>query len=192
MKKTFLVAATLVLSTSQLTGCLTSAAIGAADAVGERRSVTGNASDKQIEFRVANAVRGQFPSAHINAEVYAGTVLLTGEVESRNQGAAVEDVVRAVPGVRKVANELGIGSPSTLAARAADTAITAKIKSAFLTDKLLTSGAFSTTTERGTVYLQGRVTNAEGEHAAKVASGISGVRQVVKLFDFLSPSEYIR
>jgi len=39
------------------------------------------------------------------------------------------------------------------------------------------------------VYLMGRVTRGEGEAAARAASRVSGARQVVKYFDYLSDQE---
>ena len=35
----------------------------------------------------------------------------------------------------------------------------------------------------------GRVTREEGDRAAEIASGVSGVQRVVKVFDYLSDAE---
>jgi len=40
-------------------------------------------------------------------------------------------------------------------------------------------------TERGVVYLMGIVSRAEGDAAAQIASTTSGVRRVVKLFEYI-------
>ena len=40
--------------------------------------------------------------------------------------------------------------------------------------------------------MMGRVTLHEGQVAAKIVSGVSGVQKVVTLFDFISEDEYKR
>ena len=44
-------------------------------------------------------------------------------------------------------------------------------------------------TERGTVYLMGRVTKREADRATQIARGISGVQQVVRIFEILTEAE---
>ena len=44
-------------------------------------------------------------------------------------------------------------------------------------------------TERGFVYLMGRVTPREGQMAAEVTRGVSGVRKVIKVFEYISDDE---
>jgi osmotically-inducible protein OsmY len=46
------------------------------------------------------------------------------------------------------------------------------------------------TTERGNVYLQGRVTQAEAGRATEIARTVSGVRQVVKILDYLTDEQF--
>ena len=183
-----------VVLASQLSACVGLIAAGAAagSAVSDRRSFGSNGADKQIEFLASNKIGEQFPLAHVNAQVYNGSVLLTGEVATAAQGKAVETLVRGMDGVRGVVNELAVGAVSGIGARTADTAITAKVNAAFVGDSLLQSGAFSITTERGNVYLQGRVTQAEGARAAELARQVSGVRQVVKVFEYLTDEEFRR
>jgi osmotically-inducible protein OsmY len=58
-----------------------------------------------------------------------------------------------------------------------------------LQDKNVPSSAIKVVSERAVVYLMGRVTPAEGEAAARVASRVSGVQRVVKNFDYLTEAE---
>ena len=44
-------------------------------------------------------------------------------------------------------------------------------------------------TERGVVYLMGRLTEVESMTAAQVARGVGGVQRVVKVFEIISPAE---
>ena len=55
--------------------------------------------------------------------------------------------------------------------------------------KTISANSFKVVTERGTVYLMGRVTQREGQVAADVARGVSGVKQVVKLLEYITEEE---
>ncbi len=44
-------------------------------------------------------------------------------------------------------------------------------------------------TERGTVFLMGRVTEREATRAAELARGVSGVQKVVRVFEILTEAE---
>ncbi|MBX9869041.1 MAG: BON domain-containing protein, partial [Burkholderiaceae bacterium] len=46
--------------------------------------------------------------------------------------------------------------------------------------------------EHGTVYLLGLVTQREGNLAGQIASGVTGVHKVVKVFDYISEDELKR
>ena len=50
---------------------------------------------------------------------------------------------------------------------------------------------FKIVTERGVVYMMGRVTQREGQVGADVARGVSGVTKVVKMFEYI-PEEEMR
>ena len=78
---------------------------------------------------------------------------------------------------------LGLGFKAELSGR--DNALLA----AMLQDKNVPSSAIKVVSERAVVYLMGRVTPAEGEAAARVASRVSGVQRVVKNFDYLTEAE---
>ncbi len=179
---------------TQLCGCvglLVAGAVGGGASVAmDRRDVGANADDKQIEFRASNALSEKFPTAHINAETFNRNVLLTGEVASIEMGKQAEALVRGLPNVRSVSNELAVGEPSSIGSRSADTLITTKIKALFVEDRLIQSSAFIVTTERGNVYLQGRVTQAEAARASEIARHVSGVRQVVKVLDYLTDEQF--
>ena len=70
-----------------------------------------------------------------------------------------------------------------------DSVLTTKVKASFVDTKDLYGSAFKVVTEDGSVYLMGRVTQREGNLAGEVARGVSGVRKVVKVFDYISEGE---
>jgi osmotically-inducible protein OsmY len=53
----------------------------------------------------------------------------------------------------------------------------------------LYANSIKVVTERGTVYLLGRVTQREGQMAGEVARGVGGVQKVVKIFEYISEDE---
>ena len=158
----------------------------------DRRSVGIQVEDEAIEGRVSRALGSRFFDGNthrISVNAYNRRVLLTGEVPSEADKAEAGKLAAAMENVRVVSNELVIGTVSTQANRNNDAAITTKVRAALLAEKNVPSGTVSVTTRRSVVYLMGRVSAAEGDLAARAASRVEGVREVVKLFDLLSESE---
>jgi osmotically-inducible protein OsmY len=103
-----------------------------------------------------------------------------------------EQTVAKVDNVRSVVNELGVMSASTLTQRGTDVYITGKIRASLVDAKDLTATAFKVVTERGAVFLMGRVTQRESERATAVVRQISGVNRVVRVFEIISEEELAR
>ncbi len=123
---------------------------------------------------------------HINITSYNRIVLLTGEALSRELRDQVVDVVRNLPGVRRVHNEIRIKDLTGFKSRTRDGWITSKIKARMLATKGFDSDAVKVVTEEGTVFLMGLVTPTEGRQAAEIARHVDGVKRVVKLFEYVS------
>jgi osmotically-inducible protein OsmY len=73
--------------------------------------------------------------------------------------------------------------------RSNDTILTSKVKATYVDAKDLQATAVKVVTERGTVYLMGRVTEREASRAVELARGIAGVQKVVRVFEVLSEAE---
>ncbi|MBI3284161.1 MAG: BON domain-containing protein [Burkholderiales bacterium] len=156
----------------------------------DRRTFGAQTEDKAIvlkgEVRLSRVLGG---ASHINVTAFNRHALLTGEVPDENAKAQAEREMRAVEGVSAVTNELQIAGVSSFAARSNDTLITTKVKASLVDTKDIYAGAYKVVTEAGVVYLMGRVTQREGALAAEVARGVSGVRKVVKVFEYISETE---
>jgi osmotically-inducible protein OsmY len=98
--------------------------------------------------------------------------------------------VRGIEGVLSVTNELEIAGPASYTSRSNDALITGKVKASLVDMKDISANSFKVTTERGTVYLMGRVTQREGQIGADVARGVSGVNKVVKVLEYISEEEW--
>jgi osmotically-inducible protein OsmY len=94
-----------------------------------------------------------------------------------------------VDNVRSVVNELGVMPKSSLGDRSTDALITGKIKASMLDSKDIFASAYKVVTERGTVYLMGRVTQREANRATDIARTVGGVKKVVRVFEVISEEE---
>jgi osmotically-inducible protein OsmY len=143
-----------------------------------------------IELRSANRIREMLGSrVHINVTSYNRQVLLTGEVPSQKDKDYANQLVSQVDNVRAVVNELVVGPTSSLSDRSMDTLISGKVKASMVDSKDIFASAFKVVTERGTVYLMGRVTQREAQRASDLARQVSGVKKVVRIFDILTEEE---
>ena len=169
------------------------AAVGGAAAIAsDRRSVGIQLEDEAIERRLNRAIYGRFKGGEqisVYVTSYNRKVLLAGQVIDESIYQEVEKIAREGENVREVVNELQVRELSPAPVRNNDIAISAKVRAALLEAKDVPLGAVKVTTERGIVYLLGRVTQEEGDAAARVASRVSGVNKVVKVFDYLTAEE---
>jgi osmotically-inducible protein OsmY len=188
-------AAALLLAAALLAGCapivVGGAMVGGAMVASDRRSVGIQLEDEAIVRRVEKALVARFGAGNINVNVtsYNRKVLLAGEVIEQEHVAEVGRIAAAAENVRTVVNEVEARPLSSVWNRNNDTAITTKVLTALLQAGDVPSGAVRVTTTRGTVYLLGRVSEAEAAATARAAARVSGVHRVVNVFDILSDSE---
>lgn len=162
-------------------GAATTTAVVAVD----RRTAGEQVEDKSIQLKGSSEARkvlGEEPG-RVNVSSYAGRVLLTGDVPSEDARKKIVEQVSQIDKVVQVIDRLRVGKPTEMSVRSNDTWITTKALSNLINTKGVPTRTMNVTTERGVVYLQGRVTAEEGERAAKVVSGVPGVNEVVKLFE---------
>jgi osmotically-inducible protein OsmY len=168
------------------------AAVGAIMAFDRRTSGT-QVEDEGIELRGASALRQVLGErGHVNITSYNRQVLLTGEVPNEQTKQAAEQAVAKVDNVRGIVNEVAVMPNTTLAQRSSDTFITGKVKASFVDDRSIYVGAFKVVTERGVVYLMGRVTQREADRATQIARNVSDVRRVVRIFEIITDDELRR
>ncbi|MCQ9615574.1 BON domain-containing protein [Paenalcaligenes niemegkensis] len=159
----------------------------------DRRTTGEQVEDKAIILKAGSETRQvlEGKQGRINVESYGGQVLLTGDVPTEQEKQQANDRVSRVEKVKSVVNRLRVGAPTELSVRSNDSWLSTKVMSTLVNTKDVPSRTISVTTERGVVYLQGRVTQDEGQRAAKAVAGIQGVNEVVKLFHYVSPESLI-
>ena len=157
----------------------------------ERRNSNAILLDVRIEINAGielNSYDKTRNECHFNVTSYNGTVLVTGEAPTEILRNKIISIVRKIPGVKLVHNELTIAQPSSFATRSHDTYITTKVKSSLSNVKNLPG--FDATrvkviTENRVVYLLGLVHKNEGHVATEIARRESGVKKVVKVFEYI-------
>ena len=159
----------------------------------DRRTAGTLVEDESIEIKVGSVVRQELGERiHLNVTSFNRQVLLTGEVRTAADKARAEKLAQSQENVLSVVNDLAVMPLSTLAQRTKDTVLTGRVKAAFVDAKDLQVSAIKVVTERGTVYLMGRVTPREGKRATDIARSISGVTKVVRVFEEISEQELQR
>ena len=176
---------------AQLQGCAAvvvgGAAVGASVAV-DRRTTGVYVSDQEIEVKAMERLSKAYPEKtnSISATSYNKQVLLTGQVQDDATRSGAAKLVKEIPDVRNVFDELAVGTVSSFSTDASDATITSNVKARLLAEDKVPSGTIKVVTESGVVYLMGLVTQAEAKAAAEVASSSSGVAKVVTLFEYIN------
>jgi osmotically-inducible protein OsmY len=176
---------------SILPGCaavLIAGAAGTAAVVAHDRRTPGTMVDDQnIELIARDRFyhdQGLYEQVHITVTSYNNVVLLTGEAPTEALKARAEAIVRDIPKVRQVYNEIVVAAPSSFAARSSDSALAATVNGALLAngfDPLRVKEVV----HGGTVYLMGLLTQDEAETATDIVRQTGGVQRVVRLFEYL-------
>ncbi len=195
-KRASMTAALVVVNLSMLSACFP-LVMGGAVVTGmvatDRRTTGTVVEDEGIELRSASRIRENMGDrAHINITSYNRQVVITGEVPSAQDKQLAEQIVLGVDNVRHVVNELAVLGNSTFAQRSSDSLVSGRVKAALLDAKDLYVNAFKITTERGTVYMMGRVTTREATRATEVISATTGVQKVVRILETISEEELKR
>ena len=166
----------MVLVAGGLAGCA-AAVIGGAAAVGtlatvERRSAQTRVADQAIEVRATN-----------RANELVGE---RGRVNVVSYYRKVQAAVAAVPEVAGVVNELAVMPVASMNQQSDDTILTGRVKSKLLSTNGVPANSIKVVSERGTVYLMGRLTRSETELTTEAARTTPGVRRVVRVIDYIS------
>ncbi|AOF54112.1 osmotically-inducible protein OsmY [Rodentibacter caecimuris] len=186
-KLAFIISASVLLQ-----GCVAAVLGGAAagtKVATDPRTMGTQVDDETLEFKVENALDKdeQIKSeARVNAISYSARVLLIGQVPSESTKETATSLAKGVDGVTDVYNELRVGAKITIGQISKDSWITTQVKSKMLIDDRVKSTDVKVITENGEVFLLGNVTQSQADAAAEIASKISGVQKVVKVFKYLN------
>ena len=156
----------------------------------DRRTSGTQLEDEAIELKASNRLSKELGErARVSVYSYNRLVLLTGEVSGKADKADVGRVVSGIDNVRSIVNEVTVVSAQPTNTVVSDALVTSKVKASLVDSKDIFAQSVKVVTERGTVYLMGRVTEREANRATEIARGISGVDKVVRVFEVISEAE---
>lgn len=183
-------------SVLSLSGCFPLAAGGAlmtGFVAADRRSSGTQLEDQNIELKALNQMRLNIGErAHINVTSYNRQALITGEVPTDKDKALAEQMVKGVDNVSSVLNELAVMGNTSFTERSNDTITSGRVKAAIFDAKDLSTNAFKIVTERGVVYVMGRVTAREAKRVTDVVTATPGVKKVVRVLEVITEEELAR
>jgi osmotically-inducible protein OsmY len=183
----------LVLMFPFLSGCAVLVAagvlsgVGAGAAVSQDRRTSGMfVEDERIEFKSERVISEKMGGdVHVNVTSFNRNVLLTGEAPTEALKKEIGKLVTGVENVRKVTNEIAVADVSSFTSRSNDALLTSKVKARFLDSGAFQVNHIKVVTEDAVVYLLGLAKIKEADSAADIARSTSGVRKVVKVFEYL-------
>lgn len=183
----------LLLTALTLQGCA-AAIIGGAAAtatvIHDRRTTGAMVEDQSIELKTYDLIKKdpQFEKlSNIHVTSYNMVVLLTGQAANDSLRRKAEQMAIGVERVRRVVNEIEIGSISSIGEDSRDLAITSEVKLKLTTIDIpgFDPLRVKVVTDRGSVFLLGLITKKEGDAVTDVVRHISGVRRVVRVFEYI-------
>jgi osmotically-inducible protein OsmY len=192
MKKLALLAL-LIVHSVLLSGCLPAIqSISSVSSIisvnNDRRSAGVILDDKTTYLQLATwtAEDPKLDDAHLNFLIYNKAVLITGEAPNKELRTYIsKQAKRQSPAIKQVFNEVSVKSNSSLLKRAKDSAITLQVEAMFQNQEVFHPTHVRVMTEAQTVYLMGSVTKREADKAVKIVTKAKGIKQVVRLFDYL-------
>ena len=180
-----LLSATLLLQSCA--GLIIGAGMGAVSIAHDRRTIgtqvddTTSASRISIALSSVTAIKEQ---TNISVQVFNGTALLVGQAPTQALLQQAEKLASSVKNIKKLHNQIRLGSPIPASIVAHDVWLASKIKAKLLADKRIDGLHIEIEVENGEVFLMGLVSEKESIIAVDIARNIKGVKQVIKAFEY--------
>ncbi|MBC6428189.1 MAG: BON domain-containing protein [Cellvibrionales bacterium] len=153
-----------------------------------KRSVGTRIDDQTIDTVVQHNIKKAHPDlakAHIEVHSYNGVVLLTGEVPSEELRDLARQTAAKVRNVRQVHNETVVRGNSSMLSRTNDSVLHQKLKLKLAREEDLKGTDLDVVVRDSVVFLMGLVTEKQAEVAAHTSRLTSGVRKVVRVFEYI-------
>ena len=182
-----------LLITSLLSGCaavVVGAGTTGATVAHDRRTTGTYVEDKAIllkALQIRNQDEALQKNSNISIEVYNLQILLTGQAVDADIVTRFREKLEKVERVRHVYNEVTVGAEGTWSEAAADTLLTSRVKVEMFSIKIpgFDPLRVKVTSSLSTVYLMGLLTPEEADAVVEKVRYISGVKRVVRLFEYI-------
>jgi osmotically-inducible protein OsmY len=182
----------LLLIAAVLCGCVPliigGAVGGTALVASDRRHPEIQFADERIEVQVRNRIENSLKTqGRVEVTSYNKQVLLVGEARDDALKQEAERIAAAGLDVKNVVNEIQIAAPRPAGARSTDAYLTSAVKARFVGEGKFNPVHVKVVTDAETVYLLGLVTRKEADDATNIARHTSGVKKVVRVFEYIAP-----
>ena len=185
MMGTRLATALTVAGVSLLTGCawvptMVSQGVDAVTTIGEHRSFYATAEDYATKSEIVSRFVDENLALDVSTDVYQGRVMLTGLVKSAATRKKAEELVRQVPAVQELFNDLQITEEGGIGVTLSDLSIETQMKLVLVMADGVNSLNYRWRSTNGVVYLLGTAGSPEElAHVVSIARETQGVREVV-------------
>lgn len=179
--------ASLVLSSMALTGCttnyLTNSTNGTYGVPMTERTIPQRLLDRSIEHTAKINIYGLQENLQQNSRMsidsFNSEVLLTGEVPTEAIKSQIEQVVKSMPDVRQVYNELQVSVARGYSSTVQDGYISSKILAKVAASSGVKSSQIKAVTNNGITYVMGRMTPTQQSNLIDIANGTAGITELV-------------
>ena len=179
------IALTAVMSTGCTTNYLTNSTQGTYGVPVTERTIPQRLLDRSIEHTAKINVyaldQNLQQTSRMSIDSFYSEVLLSGEVPTEAIKAQVEQVIRSMPDVRHVYNELNVGVARGYSSTVQDNYINSKLIAKALANNNIKSSQVKTVTNNGVVYVMGRMTPTQQSLVIDEANSTAGVTELVLL-----------
>lgn len=181
-----------VVSTGCTTNYLTNSTEGTYGVPFAERTIPQRLLDRSIEHTAKINVYGLQENLQQNSRMsinsFNSEVLLSGEVPTAALKTQIEQVVKSMPDVRRVYNELNVSAARGYSSTVQDGYITSKFVAKAIANNGVKKSQIKTITDNGVVYLLGRVTPTQQSHLIDIANNTAGITELVLLTTVLDNS----
>jgi len=182
----------LVLSATLLlqscAGLIIGAGMGAASVAHDRRTIGTQVDDTTTASRISTAMSNNKAikeQTSISVQVFNGNALLVGQAPTQALIQQAETLASSVKNIKKLHNQIRLGSPIPANLVAHDLWLASKIKTQLIADKRIDGLHIEIEVENGEVFLMGLVSEKESNIAVDITRNIKGVKQVIKAFEYI-------
>lgn len=183
------VVSSIMLASLMMTGCttnyLTNSTEGTYGVPVTERTIPQRLLDRSIEHTAKINVYGLQENlqqiSRMDIDSFNSEVLLTGEVPSDALKAEVEKVIRSMPDVRQVYNELNVSVARGYSSTMQDGYVTSKLIAKITANNGVKPSQIKAVTNNGVVYVMGRLTPTQQSHIIDIANDTVGVVELVLL-----------
>ena len=182
----------LILGLTLLQGC-TVVAVGTAGAVAAKsandRRTVGTQIDDTTSSSIISFRWGQedilSKSTNLQANVYNGIALITGQAPSQTMIVKAEQIAKSVSHITKVHNQIRIGEPIKATVQANDIWLASKVKAKLLANDKVPAIQIKVVVENSEVFLMGKLSNTEATLAVEITRNVKGVKRVIRALELV-------